>query len=475
MIKYLIFLTVFNPILTFGQYSLKVKDIDIIGIKNTRLDFYTFKDKNSYKIYLNKVQDNEFEKLIVDSDYYPIQSTIISKNKDIVKKQDILKFDFDKSFENTKYEIITGNGKWLFSKFNKFFVMIEYYKYEEYYDPNSEKRVIGWKIENINYYPIYYIDIGNGKKILAVADRDGYIIPTKDKLIIQINDIDFTDAKLIKNSIDNLSFNLIYFHTKDYYFVHMEPNKKITLRGKYGEQVIQLLCDSIFLNDRFIICIIENKYHIFNARLDKLGDNNIRSVYPYRSRLQLIQGNKMKIIDVMNQDAESKYENYYVCGDVGFYKYTISKDSITIAIDKNFTEGTNSINKYSLGNLKVDSTYFLNNSCQLSYNDNDVTYNSIPYNWLLVLKKGKFGLIEFKTSNKGIHFKEILPIAYDSIEAYGYQHPLKLKINGLYTYYRINNCKYKKLEKFNKNYCRFIDKNGQKGWLDLKGNEYLDK
>ena len=47
--------------------------------------------------------------------------------------------------------------------------------------------------------------------------------------------------------------------------------------------------------------------------------------------------------------------------------------------------------------------------------------------------------------------------------------------NGLSTYYPImKDIKYKKIEKFDNNFARFTLPNGQKGWLDKEGNEYLD-
>ena len=59
-------------------------------------------------------------------------------------------------------------------------------------------------------------------------------------------------------------------------------------------------------------------------------------------------------------------------------------------------------------------------------------------------------------------------------EAFGYNHPIKFKSNGLYGYFPQNKeAKYKRLEKFNFFFAEFEDKNGQLGWIDIYGNEYL--
>jgi len=48
--------------------------------------------------------------------------------------------------------------------------------------------------------------------------------------------------------------------------------------------------------------------------------------------------------------------------------------------------------------------------------------------------------------------------------------------DSLFTYYPIKKeFRYKKLGNFQGNFARFELPNGQKGWLDLQGNEYLDE
>lgn len=51
----------------------------------------------------------------------------------------------------------------------------------------------------------------------------------------------------------------------------------------------------------------------------------------------------------------------------------------------------------------------------------------------------------------------------------------KIKKNNLFGYFPLNKePKYKTLEKFQDNFARFQLPNGQKGWIDLTGREYLD-
>src|ERR1035437_2467160 len=213
-----IFLAIFNTLTTFGQFSLKVKDVDLIGYNDNRLYLYTSNNNNFQKISINIKEEGKFEKLSIDSDYTPVQLNDL-KDIDLVKKTDIKCIDFDKIFKHKKYEIIEGNNKWSLSKFNNYFVMVEQYKCRKIDDSDSEKHHIDWEIYDVNYYNIYYIDIGNNKKILIINDRDGFIIPIKGKIIINFDGLDFTNSEIIKNSSDDLS-SLRYFNAKENYYMY---------------------------------------------------------------------------------------------------------------------------------------------------------------------------------------------------------------------------------------------------------------
>ena len=173
-----------------------------------------------------------------------------------------------------------------------------------------------------------------------------------------------------------------------------------------------------------------------------------------------MQGNTLRIIDVSGQDVGTQEEINYVCGTVGHYGYTIKNNLLITEINKDFTEGGEVINKYNLANLKMDSVHFLNNSSELYYTDNDdgsyfTDIHCLSHNWLIVMKNGKYGLIEFKILNEEIYFNKVLPTVYDSVEPFGYFHPLKVTKNGLCSYFPISKYWFKSLKPFDKYFCRF--------------------
>ncbi|WP_129537788.1 hypothetical protein [Flavobacterium sp. 140616W15] len=99
----------------------------------------------------------------------------------------------------------------------------------------------------------------------------------------------------------------------------------------------------------------------------------------------------------------------------------------------------------------------------------------------LKLKNGKYSLnildylLNENPSEEVKKINDELPKNLDSIARIN-QDIYIIEKNGFYTYFPIvREIKYKKIEKFQDNYARFELPNGQKGWLDLDGKEYLDK
>lgn len=93
-------------------------------------------------------------------------------------------------------------------------------------------------------------------------------------------------------------------------------------------------------------------------------------------------------------------------------------------------------------------------------------YNIYNLNFLLPLKNSE-NLAYYNVRN--------LPVDLESVEGINYKGLFKIKKNSLVGYFPINKePKYKRLEDFQENFARIEFPNGQKGWLDLNGNEYLD-
>lgn len=475
---------------SYSQTVLKNKKIQFIDTSWVYPIFYGFKKQGLYKInlkdsviYVDSTENTDgieiensltslyFEKFI-DGSFYEIE-----KARNFIAKNKIVKFDFKSEFKEKKYERVDGNLKSVLSIFNSNLLMVEYYIYREV------NQKFEWKFDEADIFNTFYIDLGNDKKILLLDKNKGYIIPTKEKLIIKIDENDYSNATKIEYIDSNLT-NVLKRSFQFYFKQKVNYNKWI-LKNKFDKQVLNNSYDSIFKNNNFIIGISKNKYEIYNSRLDLLFKNQIPCAYPMGFRLQILNGNKISIIDCYGKDASQKKEIFSVCGTVTYYQNFLTRDSLILS--SNDMSQVVKEKKYSIKHLNADSISFFNNKNTLEYDDNffhnpdkylfQNFYKSkdvIQYNLLLILKNKKFGIYQFNIKNDSLNLKELLPIEYDSIIYQSFFRPMKLKKDGLYTYFLVNKVKYKSLGKFEGYFCRYEKINGEIGWLDFKGNEFPD-
>ena len=470
---------------SFGQTILKTNKINLVGIENVTtsnyLTFYSFKEKNLYEICLTEDKDSINVKLDLDieCDGRITTQKDLSKNNILLKRRDILTFDFEKYFKNKKFEVIKGDEKFVFSILNNQIIIVEEFKYEEFYDPIQDKRITDWNYSSSDFYGYYYLEIEKGKKILLLSKKNGFIIPTENKILISIDSKEFTDSKPTNIDSKDLKLGLRYFRADDFYYIQKEGNNKFSFRDRYNTKVLSKVYDTLFFNSKFIVGRKNKQFEIYNTRLDNFNLKNIRAVFEKRSFLQVLQKNEVKIINFLNNNEKYKEDPISVCGTVTGYVLEIENNIVTYKIDRSFSSPNEKVKviKGDLSKLNLDSFKFLNNTNKLDFDDNTFYLNpnfEYMHKWLIVSKNNKFGLIQIIESENEITFKEILPIIYDVIESTGYVYPLKLKKDNLYTYYNVNKKRYKTLDKYNYYFCRFENEYGQVGWLDYKGNEYFD-
>ncbi len=452
----------------------------MIGIDDNTLIYYTIIKNDLHVICLNEESDAEIVKLELDSDCYGIvEQDRLLKNDIILKKEDLLNFDFIKHFSNKKFEIIKEEEKSILSFLNNQVLLVHNYEYEEYYNEEKDTTTMDWIYIDTQIYNYYYVEIAKGKKIIVLADGNGYIIPTTKNILINIEDKDFTNSKPTHIDLKELKKGIKYFYAEDYYHIIEEKNNKFSVRDNYNTKVLNKSYDTLFFNSKFIVGKIKDQFEIYNIRLEKLELNNVKAVYEKGSFLQILQNKEVKTINFLNNEEQNIEEPKSVCGTVTGYTLEVKNNTIVYTIHNTFlhSEQGNTEIKGNLSSFNFDTIHFLNNTNKLDFDDNTFYLNptfETMYKWLIVSKENKYGLVELIISENQITFKEIAPIQYDAIEASGFYNPIKLKKDNLYTYYRVNDKEYKNLEKFNNNFCRFENEEGKKGWLDYKGNEYLD-
>lgn len=358
-------------------------------------------------------------------------------------------------------------------------LLVHNYEYEEYYNEEKDTTAMDWIYIDTQIYNYYYVEIAKGKKMIILSDGNGYIIPTTKNILINIEDKNFTNSKPTHIDLKELKKGVKYFYAEDYYHIKEEKNNKFSIRDNYDTKVLNKSYDTLFFNSKFIVGKIKGQFEIYNIRLEKLEVNNVKAVYEKGSFLQILQNKEVKTINFLNNEEQNIEEPKSVCGTVTGYTLEVKNNTIVYTIHNTFlhTDRENTEIEGDLSSFNFDTIRFLNNTTKLDYDENTFYLNPIfqtMYKWLIVSKENKYGLVGLIISENQITFKEVLPIQYDAIEASGFYYPIKLKKENLYTYFRVNDNKYIKLEKFNNNFCRFENEESEKGWLDYKGNEYFD-
>lgn len=101
--------------------------------------------------------------------------------------------------------------------------------------------------------------------------------------------------------------------------------------------------------------------------------------------------------------------------------------------------------------------------------DDDSGYDTLNDYFVVVEKRGKYGVWDFQRK------KKILPFIYDKVDPNATY--IYLEKKGLATFYPNIGAKpkYKKLEHYIEYFARFETIDGKKGWVDRNGKEYYDK
>jgi hypothetical protein len=467
----------------FGQSHLKVNDVNYIAYGEYKVDLISVKKNIPYKVYFDSEENDTIRTLTVDSNYSKVNKDFGLEKKKQIKFEDIAILDINNYIKNKKLEIVNDKEKYIFSLFNNQIAMIEYYELEEFFDEIKNKNIQKWNLKNTDFEYIYILDLGLQKSIVIIGNDDGYMIQTNKNTIIQYKKIDFTDEKIIKYDENNLQENVSKLKVEDFYKIRKEKKKKYSIRNIFGDLVLDKVYDSVTIDQNFIIGKQKNNCEVYNTRLDNFNLKNVKAAYIGKGNsrtIQILSGHEVQKLNFLNQIITKEKIDYTVCGTVTSYEYNLKNKILTTKTSNDFTvkQSEYSIIVIDLFSYYFDTIQFLNNSDNLTFDSNsfnDYSIFNLSLNWIIVSKRGEYGVFEFNTDKENkIALKEIIPTEYDSIESKGYNYPLKLKKDNLYTYYNVNKNKYKKLDKFNNYFCRFENEFGKVGWLDFRGTEYFD-
>ncbi len=346
----------------------------------------------------------------------------------------------------------------------------------------------------------FVIKFKNGKDVLCFAGyTPSFVISHKDKLKL-LHNYPYDKSKVSKirklNAID-LNSGI------GSYFTDTLSNNKVIYKNVFGQNVLNDSFDSIQVKSPFIVTYQNKNISIYNSRLQKLPLKNIRAVYAdkYFPYVQILQKNKVRKINLLGKnyklgdgpgfvdlsymfparEVELKIKkikgDFYLKSngdDFGQYGW-VSKDTVFYKHEHKVTGKLYHIEEYDSVNISHFGFETLTLYSETGYS------KKYPILFYCKRKDGKYDLntLEFllleSPPESILHVNIELPKNLDKVVPVD-QDIYRIEKNGLSTYYPImKEIKYKKLGDFDENFARFTLPNGQKGWLDKEGNEYLDE
>ncbi|MGH1388145.1 hypothetical protein [Kordia sp.] len=320
----------------------------------------------------------------------------------------------------------------------------------------------------------------------------GFIIPKKNKYAVKYSNKIFqysTKAYPFLNGIISLQDPTIHWSHK---FTFKDSQLKDPV---FGQVLLDKKFDTISINSGFIFCLKDDKTTLYNLELENITPKGLQAAFPllYEGSYAIcLIDSTIKYVSkkgvVINE--LPKKQPISICGTDGIKRisYYIERDENTYVLSKRFSY-YNVEDEYKIGTLKYpiidknryQAMYFMNLPHQEKLPKSVVLAESEGFpEYVIVENNGKLGMfqIKFKSTvnqqNKAIvELKELLPTAYDVIKKVKSDHILISK-NNLFGIYGLTQLKYSKLD-VSKHFSRFTLPNGQKGWLDKLGREFLDE
>jgi hypothetical protein len=487
----LIFIFILLAQICFGQKVFKIKEGQLQFI-NPEKGIYIKKNDLYYQVQL---QDISYYKNLSKDLKYELKN-VTSKEIEDVKKDaatinasEIVKFDF-KKLDNQKFTTkndVNEDDNYRLYKYNKNFFAVSILE-DSIQHPRNE-------------YLLHYCILDFGAQNKVIYQPEGFIVPTKEKIRFLFDKGDLNDSfnnyeTTVYKDLNAIDMQLVNSRDLElnghFYKIDTLKNKQLRIKDLYNQTAINQSFDSIKSTAYFIIGYKKGKIEIYNYAFKKFNLKNVRAFnfgnfYP---SLQIIEGNTLRRINLIGEDYKKEDLSYIASGTHYFpdmnitFKITSENNDFYIyggemgSLVPNFS---GSGGRYKLYNREqFETIQFADEGLQFitSYSEMMGTTMSYPIYLYTKLKNGKFNLntldyLIAENPDKEVEtFNNKLPKNCDAITPLGVY---LIEKEGLFTYYPImKEIKYKKLEDFKGNYARFELPNGQKGWLDFQGKEYLD-
>ncbi|WP_430411616.1 hypothetical protein [Kordia sp.] len=389
------------------------------------------------------------------------------KTNNLQDVAEIAPYNFDQ-LQHKKFTAYQGNFKYELYQFNK-----EFFILEEFHTTMNDYGKKEWKLNKLEMLPFTFIQLKGERKILTLIHHthQNYIIPKKNKLVLKIWTryqgqsmflLDFIQTQSYSPTYDSKKLYSISSHLfqLDKYYHIITKNKKKHVYNYRGEDVLQKSYDSIILGN-FIIGFKHKNIDVYNQTFQKFKLPKLQAVHlnsNNRYNLQIIQNNELKKIPLSNNTSEK----YILSNPTPPYMPQLTLEMMLkieertheFAFSHDFSFDTLTISKNGIKDI-----YFLKNRKKEIISDH--------YSYIIAeVNNGKYNLLDIRNP------KSNLLTSMDEIKRVGSY--ICFRKDNLYGYYGIHKKgRFKKLEAFQGFFAKFELPNGQKGWLDRNGKEYL--
>ncbi|WP_300673344.1 hypothetical protein [Soonwooa sp.] len=485
-----------------------------ISFDGSNIDFYQKIDKNKYYSVDFKIEkttdDRDFSQEIeVDKDKILSLKEITDNDEMLFNKDNIVSMPLSQlkeKLKKTSFSAIVDTDR------QTYFLMHPSFFCEATYDLEREDlKAYKTKIygdlkkastENSGYC---LIDLGDNKFVIILDRAEKLIYNSKNGLKM------IGDKKKVYTTVNKNPINFdkllevtnpekFWMQTRDIYFEKPEGKNQYALKNAFGENVLPAKFDTIYQYDYFLVGRTGTDYKIYNTYLKELPIKNVKSVYPYKNGLQVIQNNELKVYDIdgniLNEYFKTPSSSY--CGTISFSEdISISKDNSLydgayyLHVVRDVGREINYKKDFIITNIPKDANLKFAANIDV-WNRSDI---AAPRSWVaesglvLVQKNGLTGLyqipdISIKIDDKAssnsnsnnvqppskIELIEKLPIKYKNI------YSLKDRIyfesqNGIGIYDLMENKEFAELKSEGPNYYRIKDKSGKYGWLSYADSE----
>ena len=334
----------------WGQKSLSCDEVLINRTKGT-VSFYTQKKEGTYKeVSLTFPMAEGYKKGEIFKAFTPTwekesvsHDTIYSPTEDnVIRLEDIRPASLEE-FLGKKYYLYKNEEEAAFFSFiSPYTAQITKLKYRkswplgEYvsYPDDSEKK---WRIEEIQHYALFVLDMGHQKKIYGLigmgpAEDVHLLVPLKDQTLF-LNYYPYSHRFFSTSLEENpenrpadLRNNFHHFYLHAYYHtIPCEDGKKMLI-NRLGDAVLEKNYDSIRIERHFIIAKDGKQTDIYNAFLEKLNLGDVKGAYPIHGNdiLQVLNEKGIHYYNPIGEEVSpNDFHSYVPCGNPSIGKYEI--------------------------------------------------------------------------------------------------------------------------------------------------------